>query len=611
MVLSSPSHAVPALLLAQAESNPNAEGCFRRSPDGTWTSITWGSLWEQARRVGAGFRRLGLNPGDRLAICARTRIEWQVAEMAAFLAGATVVGIEPHASAEHADYVLRHCGARFLVADDAQTATSLPPPAISALKEMILLDAGTEGCRIANWHSWQEVSASDPIPSTIPATGPDETAVIIYTSGTTGQPKAISYTHRQLLLACEAIGEAFPEIGRSDSLLCWLPMGHSFQKIMNLIGIAKGAHLYYEENPRDIMTSVLQVQPSLFVGVPRFYERVYEGIQHELRRLPRPAYWAVQHALCSGDTFARHIRERRTPSRTRRLTHDLIDRLVLRRIRGMMGRNLRFMVTGSAPTPIWLLEFFHSIGLLLLEGYAMSENALPMAANRLKDYRFGSVGKPFAANDLRIAEDGEILVRGPGVLRAYYGEAEDPQQFTADGFYRTGDLGRFDEAGFLYLVGRKREMIKTSTGRRISPAHVEAVYAQSPYLEQVVVVGNGRKHLVGLIALRATTVEHHLKSEARTLPSDPGQWDSEPQILALVDRELERLGCRLASHERIIHYAILTEPLSIANGELTPTLKIRREVVATRYADLIERLYREDSRKCHRDQASPGEVKSS
>ncbi len=497
------------LLADRVQETPDADAFFCRSDAGAWLPTTWSQVQAKVAQLAAAFQQLGLQRNDRLAIVARTCLEWQIAEFAGLVVGAVVVGVEPHAPAELIEHVLRHSGAVAAIVDDRQSTAKIPETMRADLRFLITLeevahasmgspendsdDSQSEERQGEPWQAEQRQAEQGQV---------DRAATLIYTSGTTGRPKAIEYSHRQLLTACGAIARAFSEIGPGDSVLCWLPMAHLFQRMMNLVAVARGAKVYFVENPREVMQAIRQVQPSVFVAVPRFYERLYEGIQEEISQ--RPAWLAglVRLSMRVGAAHARCQRAGGRPPAWLVLAHPVLDAAVLSRIRAVVGRRMRFMITGSASTPAWLLEFFHGIGLLVLEAYGISENAVPMAANRLQNYRFGSVGRPFAENEIRFADDGEILVRGPGVFAGYFRDAEQQARFTQDGYLQTGDIGHFDADGFLYLTGRKAEIIKTSTGRRISPAAVEAVYAQSPYIDQVVVVGEGRKYLVGLIVLR-------------------------------------------------------------------------------------------------------------
>jgi len=586
---------VTGILKARAERTPEAEGCHRRDRPGHWSAIAWGSLWQEVRTMAAGLRRLGLRRGEPLAIHARTSYRWQVAEMAGLAAGATIVGIDPHAGPNHVEHVLRHSQAVGLLADDPSRAESLWEATRTRLRFAVSLGGLPSDADRAKWHAWQELLDRPPSPddSALPAVQPEDPATLIYTSGTTGPPKAIPYNHRQLVAACRAIAGAFPQIGPDDSMLCWLPMAHLFQRMMNLVAISRGTRIYFLEEPRDVMTAIQEVRPSVFIAVPRFYERLHEGIRSRLAQMPRPWCGLVEAALRAADARARCRRSgQRVPLRLR-WAHALAELAVLGRLRRVMGGRIKFMITGSAPTPPWLLEFFHSLGLLVLEAYGVSENTVPMACNRPEGFRFGSVGRPFAENEIRLADDGEVLVRGPGLFAGYYRDQRQAARFTPDGFYHTGDVGRLDADGFLYLTGRKAEIIKTSTGRRIAPAQVEAVYARSPCVNQIVVVGNGRKYLVGLVVPRPSEIDRQLAARPDKPPATGETIARASEVRELLAAQFEALGRELAPHERILDFAVLPEPLSVERGEMTPTLKVCRDRVSATYADLIDDLYAE------------------
>ncbi len=580
---------IPQLLEQRAARTPDRPACFRREGPGRWTARTWSEWHRDVEQLAHAFCNLGLRPGEALAIVAPTCPEWQLAELAALRLGAVVVGVEPHAPVDQIQHILRHAQARALIVSDASRAASLSAELRAELHWVVCV-RGEPAPGIHGWTGLLDAAVQKP--AALPWPRPSDPATLIYTSGTTGRPKAIRFEHRHLLAACYAIIHAFPQLGSGDSVLSWLPMAHLFQRMINLVAIERGATVYFVEDPRQVMDCLREVEPSVLVAVPRFYERVYEGIETLVAAVPRVLRALVRRALATGNQYARALRQRGSCRWPLRLRFALADRLVLSRIRAVFGRRVRFLLTGSAPTPAWLLEYFHALGLLILEAYGVSENAVPMATNRPSAYRFGSVGRPLEENEIRLADDGEILVRGPGVFSGYFREEEPRELFTPDGFYRTGDLGRLDPDGFLYLTGRKAEIIKTSTGRRISPARIEAVYAQSPLIDAIVVVGNGRKYLVGLVVPNLACARRRLPL-ATDVP--PEQVLSSLELHTLLAAEIETLGQQLAPHERIVRFAILTEPFSLLRGEVTPTLKVRRDRIAANYATLIEQLYDSES----------------
>lgn len=553
---------IPLLLAGRAGGTPDAVACYHRGPHGVWVPSAWRELAADVRRTAASLRAAGVRKGDRVAVTGRTGREWWLTELAILSAGAVVVGIDPHAPREQAAFVLGHAGARFLVADTQQNLERIPAEARGGLAAVAVWGGAAGRGDAPAWETPDRYEVPGPTVGSAEEPSGADTATLVYTAGTTGTSKGIAYTHRHLLAACRAVTGTYPQLRAGDTTVCWLPMAHLFQRMLNLWAVAAGMTTYFVDDPRSVADSLRSVRPSFFAAVPRFYEKFAQN----LRSHPDPASAA----------------------------------------RDSTGGNVKFMLTGTAPLPRWVGEFLHSAGLLVLEAYGVTEDTIPLAANRVDACRFGSVGRPCAGNELRLdPADGEVLVRGEGVFDGYYKEeVRPPHLFTADGFYRTGDLGAWDADGFLYLVGRKAEVIKTSTGRRVSPARVEAVYAQSPYIDHVVVFGHGRAELVALVTLKADAAEAALRADPTA--SGTGRADA---VRELIRGELHRLGRALPAFERVRRFDVLPEPLSVETGELTPTLKLYRGVIAARHAARIEGLYRDGPhppsgrRKVHRPAA--------
>jgi long-chain acyl-CoA synthetase len=567
-----------ALLQHQAATVPDAAATFHRINSSQWVPTTWKTLYREVERTARAFSGLGLRKSDRLAIIAHTCREWVVAELAGMRAGAAIVGIDPHAGPEQISWILDHSQAAAVVVARAGVLDAVPEHVLQRLTFVVTLDGtgpAVHASKVVTWEALSSMNAPDAGP---PPPQPEDPATVIYTSGTTGQPKGIEYSHRQMMTACEASLEAFPVLRQPNRFICWLPMAPLFQRMLNLVAFAGGSTIYFSEDPRQIMQVAAQVRPTVFASVPRFYEKVYEAIQHRLSSSVGVRKRLSRAALSAGAAWSRAVRAggfASWPLRARRALHD---RLVLRRIRAVMGGEIRLMLTGSAATPAWLLEFFHSIGFLLLEAYGISENPVPVAANRPDAYRFGSVGRPLALNSVRLTPDGEVVVKGPAMFHGYLGEPRNPEAWTEDGYYRTGDLGRFDSDGFLYLTGRSSEIIKTSTGRRISPAVVEGTYRRASSIDQVVVIGQNRPFLVALI-----------------VPNTPAGAAIDDALVDRVENEIAGLAGSLAKHEQVRAFALLAAPLSVESGELTANLKPRRHVIASRHAALIESMFEPDA----------------
>lgn len=549
----------------------------------TIRSMSWREAADAVDRIANRLERLGVQAGTRVAIFSSPCMQWQLAELALFSVGAVVVGIEPTSPEEIVRRMLRDANVEFAIVE---------PNRAPAFAKIV---------NLAPQSSWKGESACDEDwgcgavfelgrPSVRPvhseahskeraprSADPDSSATVLFTSGTTGVPRAIEYSHRQLSVACSVLRDCLLSSGHIQRFLCWLPMASLFQRMTNYVAIAVGGAIYYVKHPSLLNVALRHAKPELLVGVPRFYEKIHKGIQNALQQLaPLPAALA-QWGLRKGEQLAAYEKRGISAPPHVRFQRWLADLLVLRKIRSQLGGKVRFMLTGSAPVDPALLEFFRTVGLPLFEAYGVSENTIPIAINLPHASRPGSVGKILPGNEVRLADDGEILVRGEGVFRGYLTE-ESGAQIDSDGYYHTGDLGEFDEDGFLYLRGRKGASFKTSTGRRIHPEAIEAVYRRCPVVDHIVVVGEGRKCLIGLVALSKMVA-----SEAERA-SDIDEAD-------LLDR-LREFDRALQPYERIQAVYILPEPLSVSSGTLTSSLKVRRNVLIEKYRRNIDELYR-------------------
>jgi len=517
--------------------------------------VTWAQHASTVRALAGSLRNAGIERGDRVGILAPTGVAWESAQMGVLVSGAIAVGIDPHyPDAQLAEVVSQARLAGLFVADAAVQAR-VPREIRTGLKLIARFSgaAGDPGCRTLDELVRAGVSTEHS-----PPTGSDD-AIMIFSSGTTGSPKSIVYRHSQVLVAVAALIEAYPELRARSRLLCWLPLANLFQRMLNFCAIATGATTYMIGDPRTVMDHVAQASPHLIIGVPRFYEKVHSGIEARIAALPKPASTLSRWAL-------------RTAMRGKRngLRHALADRLVLRRLRASFGPNIRYFVSGSAPMPHWLLDWFEAIGLPVFEAYGASENIVPISMNRPGAYRAGTVGKPLFPNEVRIASDGEIEVRGPGVFQGYGIDPErshNKNKAESDRFWQSGDLGVLDEDGFLRITGRKTELFKTSTGRWVSPAEIEARLRRIPYIDHAIALGAGRKAVIALLCVQ---------SSARTV---------------LIKQDVAAVMQDIAAYQRPAGVLIVRQSLTIEGGELTTNLKLRRKALETKYEEALGRLF--------------------
>lgn len=560
---------VLAFLKDQAHRNPAKPAIFSRADAGQWLSVSWSEVWARVIALSGEFKARGLAPGDRLAIIAANGLEWELSHFAALATGAIVIGLDSHDTSERLSNVLQNASVNALVIGNEKILAKLGSAAEQA-KFVVCLSPPSS----ANLIAWQRISHSNQREPGTDLVLPkkDDPATIIYTSGTTGEPKGILYNHGQLALACEAIIATLPTPRPNARFICWLPLSNLFQRVMNLCGVASGAALYMVADPLKVMDFVPEIEPDVFIGVPRFYEKLATGIKAKLAAETGVKASIAQSALALGKRYAAAKKSGNAPSALLQFQYSIADRLVLRRLRRLFGKRLQYLICGSAPIPVWILELFESFGCPVLEAYGLSENILPIAMNTPSAYRFGTVGKVIAQNEIKIADDGELLVRGGGLFNGYYGDPGSFERVSTGGFYHTGDFGQFDDQGFLKLTGRKSEIIKTSAGRRIALPAIEAVLRELSWIDHAVVIGSGRKCLAALVTL------------------DP-QRGRKNDLAKLRDEITAHIRARLSRYEQPAAALVVARPFTIDGGELTPNLKLRRGEIENKYRSGIERLF--------------------
>jgi len=557
-----------------------------------WQPVTWFLYAERVARIAAALRAAGLGRGHRAAILAPTSMDWQYTQMACLVRGIAVVGIDPNYARDQRDDALRSVAIDALFVQDERVVASIPADIKAGLKRFVTFRSGSGSPPfpattldalmqpVVERYSMDEVAAD---------VEPDDEALVVFSSGTTGRPKAIAYTHRQVLLAIQSILDAYSDIEEGSHLLCWLPLANLFQRVVDFCGIERGATSYVIEDPKAVMQYVRRVNPHLLIGVPRFYEKLYAGVRDKIAESSRPVSAAANWALEAGVRRARAARGAGPSFAVARLSGRVADRLVLRRLRSMFGSNMRYLVSGSAPMPLWLLDWFEGIGFPVFEAYGVSEDIVPIAMNRPGARRPGTVGKPLAGQEVLLADDNEILVRGPGVFSGYAGKTPGDLPAPDDhGFWATGDYGEFDADGFLRVRGRKSDAFKLSTGRWVAPATIEDPFRRLPYVEHAMVLGAGQRHIVALVSLDPARIPGSAKGPAATegAAAPPGLDEDDA-----IRRDVLEATALLPPFQRPRGLLLTTRVFTIAGGELTSNLKLRRNVVEKEFASQIQRLF--------------------
>ena len=555
-----------SLLHARLARSPEAVGLLEKSPSGQWEGTTWKAFAERATRVAHALTRHGVRPGARVGIIASNGIDWEVAQFGALMAGTCVVGLDEHYPDAQLNRLARACGLDALFVATRASCDRLEPDLISGLRQLICLrEEAPAGLPNATSLASLETASMDQV---LPDVKPDTPAIIVFSSGTTGEPKLVQYTHGQIMLAAEGIVGAFGEIPEQCALLCWLPLANLFQRMINYCAMERGACTHLLPDPRKVMDAVRETRPYLLIGVPRFFERVYRGVNERIDKGPMLARAIARWAIATG---VRH----RSDGRTGSLSLKLADHLVLRKLRAVFGGEVRFLVSGSAPVPAGLHEFYDAIGLPIHEAYGVSECVVPIAMNRPGQRRPGTVGRPLPQSEVKLSGEGEVLVRGTGVFGGYLGQAPGPGTAPdPEGYWHTGDLGVLED-GYLRLNGRKADVFKLSTGRWVSPALVEGALLGVPSLDHAVVVGAGRKAGVAIVACSGVPAD------------EQGRRDFGRQL----GEAVAQAAAGLPDYQRPAGLLVLDRPFSIGDGELTTNLKVRRKVIEAKLSARIESLY--------------------
>jgi len=563
-------------------ANPPDRDLLRARAGGGWRTYTTRRFDEAVRQTAGRLAAAGVAPGDRVALFSENRPEWHLVDFACHLCGAALVPLYPSLPASAFAYIVQDAGAKLLIVSGRERAATARE-ASRGLPAVRLLgldpDLGVEPLN--------DLPVPTPLPMHHPA--PDDLASLIYTSGTTGEPKGVMLSHRNFVVQITGLLPLYPITSR-DEVLSFLPLPHVFQRILDYIFLAAGCLITYVEAVEKVVPMLPLVRPTIMGSVPRVYERAYVQIMSRVQkedRLRRLFQWAMR----VGRTARTAQREGRRPPIGVAWQYRLARRLVFRKILDRFGGRLRFTISGGAPLAREIGEFFDIVGLPVLNGYGLTESAPVIAVNRLESNRIGSVGPAAPGVEIRIADDGEILARGPNIMLGYWNKPEaTAQTVDAGGWLHTGDIGHLDADGFLYITDRKKDIIVTSGGKNVAPQPIEARLAASAYIAQAVVVGDNYPYLTALLtpnveALQAYLAERGLDGKSRE------EIAGHPVTESLIAAAIKEVNAGLAPYERIRRFTVLPHEFTPEGGELTPSLKVRRRVVTERYRQQIEEMY--------------------
>jgi long-chain acyl-CoA synthetase len=557
--------------------------------------IAYPDLGTIVTEIARGLITLGIQKGDRVAILGATSADWTMADYGALCAGAVVTPIYHTNSAEECAYVLAHSGARLVFCEDPDQAAKVAAirDRCPALKQIVLFDGAADGAlslRRLRRHAQDATVKS--VHLRLAQTDPDDVATLVYTSGTTGPPKGCMLTHANFLAATRMYVDQL-EINDTHSMYQFLPLAHALARVAQAVVIRAGARsCYWSGDATKIIDELGGFSPTHFPAVPRIYEKIHATAMGRAADGSTAERAVFRWALGCGAKVGAARREGCKPSPLTRMQHGLADRIVLAKIRRVFGPEHQLALVGAAPVARELLEFFEACGVRVLEGYGMTESCAAATLNTRSATRFGTVGRPLPGSEIRIAEDGEILIRGPHVFKGYYrDEAATKETLTPDGWLCSGDLGSVRDDGFLAITGRKKDLIITSSGKNITPVNIESALRDGRYVTEAVVYGDNRPYLVAMLTLDP---DESRKLAARLgITADPATIAADPGVRVEIQKEVDAVNANLARIEQIKRFAILDHDLTQAGGELTPTLKVKRAAVYEKYADVFDGLYAE------------------
>ena len=581
-----PSAALTDAVDERAASSPGTVLFARRTGE-HWTDVTAGEFATQVRAVAAGLVASGVQAGDRVALMSRTRYEWTLCDYAIWAAGAVTVPIYETSSAEQVEWNLSDSGAVAVVLETAAHAALVEGvrERLPALTCVVQLDGGGLDRLVA---AGREVPATELAARRASVTA-DSLATIIYTSGTTGRPKGCELTHRNLLVVCRAPRHMLPELfDGTGSTLLFLPLAHVFARFVQVSCVETGSRMGHTADIKALLPDLASFSPTFLLSVPRVFEKVYNSSRQKAHGSGKGSVFDRAEAVAIAWSTAL---DSGRPGLGLRVQHAVFDRLVYSKLRTAMGGRIQYAVSGGAPLGARLGHFFRGVGITILEGYGLTETSAPSTVNLPTDIRIGTVGKPLPGTTVRTADDGEILVRGDQVFRGYWKNEAATAEVLQDGWFTTGDLGELDDAGFLRITGRKKEILVTAGGKNVAPAVLEDRLRAHPLVSQCMAVGDQRPFIACLITLDPEALPAWAERNGKPAGATAADLTDDPELLAELQRAVDEANLAVSQAEAIRSFVVLPEDWTEEAGLVTPSLKVKRSVVMARYADVVERLY--------------------
>lgn len=583
---------IPSLLRDRVAATPDAEA-YRTPSAGGWTSLTWRQVGDRVRELALGLAAIGAGPDTRVAILCSTRLEWILADLAVLSTGAATTTIYPSNTAAESAYVITDSGSTIVIAEnDDQVAKlrSVQKELPDVTKVVVIDGTPSDDGWVVRFDALPGLAdGAGDYDAMVDAIAQDDLATLIYTSGTTGRPKGVELTHDNWLYTGGAVRE-LDVISPDDLHFLWLPLSHSFGKLLEVVMIDIGVPTAIDGRLDKIAENLGELKPTFMAAAPRIFEKIHNTVTATVRREGGLKLRIFTWARATGLRVVKARQRGAAVPFTTRLEYALADRLVFAKLRERFGGRIRFFISGAAPLSQDIAEFFDAAGLTILEGYGLTESSAGSFLNRPDTVRFGTVGPPLPGTRVRIADDGEVLIGGRGIMRGYHGLPDETAGTLEDGWLHTGDIGEVDAEGRLTITDRKKELIKTSGGKYVAPTYLEGrIKAACPYASHVFVHGDRRNYCTALVTLDMEVVRPWAQAEG--LPLEAEALREHPRMRAEVEKAIAQVNADEASYATVKKFAILAEDFTVESGELTASLKIKRKAVEARYGDTLDGFY--------------------
>ena len=590
-------------MLANSISQYGSKAALSSKIDGSYHDISYAELGERVELFALGLIELGVERGDRVVLLSENRPEWAITDLAIIAAGGVNVPMFPTLTPAQVEYIVKDSGAKIVCVSNENQLKKIEAfrENVSHLERVIVFDT-TESDTDSQDLSFEEVcelgkrveNGSQVHQESCDAANPDDLVTIIYTSGTTGDPKGAMLTHQNFMFNASACIELVA-IGHEDVLLSFLPLSHVFERMAgHYLPLTCGSTIAYAESPFTVAQNLGEVRPTLMASVPRLYETMHERIIRAVKEGSPIKQKIFGWGVGTGQKVSQAIQAHQNPSALLKLKMGLANKLVFGKILARVGGRLKFFVSGGAALPQSIAEFFHAAGILILEGYGLTETSPVISVNCPDAWKFGTVGKPVPGVEVKIAEDGEILSRGPHIMQGYYNRPDDTAEaIDSDGWFHTGDIGQFDEEGFLKITDRKKNILVLSNGKNVAPQPIESELVRSDYISQVMLIGDGQKSVGALVVPNFDALGEFGKEQGLDTENNATLVETK-EVRQLIRGEINRFVADFADFERPRMFAVLNREFTQEEDEMTPTLKLKRQVILDHFSDEIDAIYGED-----------------